>query len=109
MFSIKNAVFVVAVLVCSPLFASAEAPEPVAKDAAAQSDGLVLELDGLSCQSCVDSITGALKAVPGVTDAVVTLEPQRAVVKLEAKDAPNAEQLIKVVTDLGYSAKLAAP
>lgn len=62
------------------------------------------DIEGMSCQSCVNSITEALRATPGVEDVVVTLKPPRAELKRGAA-APSEEQLIKIITDLGYTAK----
>ena len=39
-----------------------------------------LAVEGMSCQGCVASVTRVLKAVPGVTEAVVTLKPGTATV-----------------------------
>jgi len=43
-----------------------------------------LAVEGMSCQGCVASVTRVLKAVPGVTDAVVTLKPGAATVTYDA-------------------------
>ena len=42
----------------------------------------VLALDGLHCAHCVSSVKNALEAIPGVA-ADVTLDPQRAVVRMD--------------------------
>jgi copper chaperone len=34
-----------------------------------------LNVEGMSCQGCVASVTRVLKGVPGVADAIVTLKP----------------------------------
>ena len=34
-----------------------------------------LNVQGMTCGGCVASVTRVLKAVPGVTDVVVTLQP----------------------------------
>ncbi len=102
----------VALLQLFPAVVSAESPKPTMEKATIDASSphanqLRLEIEGMSCQSCVNSITEALRATPGVEDVVVTLEPQRAEVKLKSAGAPTAEELIKVITDLGYTAKLA--
>jgi copper chaperone CopZ len=43
---------------------------------------------GMHCKSCVEKTTEALRSVPGVTAAEVTLEPPRARVKT-AGHVPN--------------------
>ena len=42
----------------------------------------MLALDGLHCAHCVSSVKNALEAIPGVA-ADVTLDPQRAVVRMD--------------------------
>lgn len=97
----------VSLLQLTPTAVFAESPEKApAENAAAHQ--LRFEIEGMSCQSCVNSITEALRTTPGVEDAVVTLEPQRAEVKLKPVGAPSADELIKVITGLGYTAKLAS-
>lgn len=44
----------------------------------------LLEIDGMTCGGCVASVTRVLQAVPGVTEAVVTLSPARAKVRFDA-------------------------
>jgi copper chaperone CopZ len=41
------------------------------------------EVSGMRCQSCVGKVVAALKAVPGVSDATVTLRPPRAEIRME--------------------------
>ena len=103
-------VFVFLVLQFVPGIVLAESPTPSTNDAAEapHANQLRFEIEGMSCGSCVNSITEALRSTPGVEDAVVTLEPQRAEVKLKSEGTPSAEQLIKVITDLGYTAKLSS-
>lgn len=62
-----------------------------------------LQLDGLHCGNCVKSVEKALNEVVGVTQALVTLENQTAVVEGEVL----AEDLIAAVEDIGFEAKLA--
>lgn len=62
-----------------------------------------LQLDGLHCGNCVKSVEKALNEVAGVTQAIVTLENQTAIVQGDVA----AEDLIAVVEDIGFEAKLA--
>ncbi|MDY2947816.1 heavy-metal-associated domain-containing protein [Mannheimia varigena] len=62
-----------------------------------------LQLDGLHCSNCVKSVEKALNEVAGVTQAIVTLENQTAIVQGDVA----AEDLIAVVEDIGFEAKLA--
>jgi copper chaperone len=60
-----------------------------------------LKITGMTCEHCVRAVTKALKAVPGVTDAEVTLQPGQAIVYGEAA----LPELIAAVTTEGYSAE----
>lgn len=62
-----------------------------------------LQLDGLHCGNCVKNVEKALNEVAGVTQALVTLENQTAVVEGEVL----AEDLIAAIEDIGFEAKLA--
>ena len=59
----------------------------------------VLALDGLHCAHCVSSVKNALEAIPGVA-ADVTLDPQRAVVRMD-RAIPD-ETLRKAVEEQGF-------
>lgn len=43
-----------------------------------------LRIDGMTCGGCVASVTRVLQAVPGVTEASVTLTPGAATVTFDA-------------------------
>lgn len=62
-----------------------------------------LQLDGLHCGNCVKSVEKALNEVEGVTQALVTLENQTAIIEGNVV----AEDLIAAVEDIGFEAKLA--
>ncbi|AHG72901.1 Cation transport ATPase [Mannheimia sp. USDA-ARS-USMARC-1261] len=62
-----------------------------------------LQLDGLHCGNCVKSVEKALNEVVGVTQAIVTLENQTAIIEGDVV----AEDLIAAVEDIGFEAKLA--
>ena len=66
---------------------------------------LDLEIEGMTCASCVARVERALKAVPGVTSATVNLATERATVSGTAE----AADLTRAVEDAGYEARLAAP
>ncbi len=42
-------------------------------------------IDGMHCESCVDKITAALQAIPGVDRASVSLDERLAVLALQAE------------------------
>lgn len=60
-----------------------------------------LKIQGMTCNHCVMRVAKALKAVPGVQDAVVDLQKGEAVVTYdEAKGA--LEKLPTAVVEAGY-------
>ena len=56
-------------------------------------ENATLNVTGMTCQGCVASVTRVLKAVPGVSDVVVTLQPGTATVvyDADADDIAGAE------------------
>ncbi|QMV01810.1 heavy metal translocating P-type ATPase [Devosia sp. D6-9] len=60
-----------------------------------------LAIEGMTCASCVGRVERALKAVPGVSDAVVNLATERATIHGSADNAV----LIQAIADVGYEAK----
>ncbi|MGI6853877.1 heavy metal translocating P-type ATPase [Mesorhizobium sp. 1B3] len=70
---------------------------------------LSLPIEGMTCASCVGRVERALKALPGVADAVVNLATEKASITTNAP--VDRATLIKVVEDVGYtvSASFTAP
>jgi len=68
-------------------------------EAGIDADKILLEVEGMTCASCVSHVERALKAVPGVTGATVNLATERAEVSGPALDRAA---LAKAVTDAGY-------
>ena len=62
-----------------------------------------LNIQGMTCMGCVNSVTRVLKAVPGVTDAHVTLAPAQATVQYDATRT-DAAKLKVAIEDAGYDA-----
>ena len=60
-----------------------------------------LSVEGMTCASCVGRVERALKAVSGVTNAVVNLATERATIHGTA----NTADLIAAIADAGYEAK----
>lgn len=67
-----------------------------------------LKITGMTCASCVMHIEKGLKEVPGVKDAVVNLPMEMGEVTYDASKA-SADDLLKKVEEVGYSAKLTGP
>lgn len=61
-----------------------------------------LSVEGMTCASCVGRVERALKAVPGVTQAVVNLATERATIQGSA----DAAALIAAIENVGYEAKV---
>ncbi len=61
-----------------------------------------LKITGMTCGHCVRSVTGALKAVPGVKGAEVDLRSGTA--KVEGSADPKA--LVAAVEEEGYQAEV---
>ena len=60
-----------------------------------------LNVKGMTCQCCVASVTRVLKALPGVRDVEVTLDPGRATVSYDASRA-SVPALKAAIEDAGY-------
>ncbi len=61
-----------------------------------------LEIEGMTCASCVGRVERALRAVPGVTGASVNLATERA--NVEGRADPVA--LLRAIADAGYAARV---
>lgn len=60
-----------------------------------------LQVEGMTCGGCVASVTRVLQAVPGVSEAKVTLTPGVAVVTFDAART-NVPALRVAVEDAGF-------
>ncbi|QQK05720.1 heavy metal translocating P-type ATPase [Burkholderia anthina] len=61
-----------------------------------------LDIDGMTCASCVSRVEKALAKVPGVTRATVNLATERATI--DAAPGVSTSQLVDAVTQAGYGA-----
>ncbi|HET6802428.1 MAG TPA: heavy-metal-associated domain-containing protein [Casimicrobiaceae bacterium] len=64
-------------------------------------ENLTFDVQGMTCQGCVASVTRVLKAVPGVSDVTVTLKPGNANVVYDGART-TATALKAAVQDAGY-------
>ncbi|OCG74345.1 heavy metal translocating P-type ATPase [Microbacterium sediminis] len=69
----------------------------------AESRGVVLEIEGMTCASCVARVEKRLQAVPGV-EAAVNLATESA--KVSAPAAVTADALVEAVRSAGYDARV---
>lgn len=63
---------------------------------------ITLNVQGMTCQGCVGSVTRVLKATPGVHDVNVTLQPGRAEVSFDPART-DAAALRSAIEDAGYA------
>ncbi|MEO8684969.1 MAG: heavy metal translocating P-type ATPase, partial [Devosia sp.] len=62
-----------------------------------------IDIQGMTCASCVSRVEKALLKVPSVTSASVNLATERATVQLA--DTSNVDALLKAIEKAGYSGK----
>ncbi|MBA3911210.1 MAG: copper-translocating P-type ATPase [Rhodobacter sp.] len=62
-------------------------------------DKMMIDIEGMTCASCVGRVERALQAVPGVRTAAVNLATERAEVRGPALDR---SALVKAIEDAGY-------
>ncbi len=60
-----------------------------------------IKVAGMSCGGCVRNVTGILKALPGVSEAEVSLEQAQARVVFDPS-AVSVEQLRQAIDDAGF-------
>jgi copper chaperone len=60
-------------------------------------------VEGMHCQGCVRSVTGAVKEVPGVTGVDVSLERKAATVAFDAAQATPAA-IVAAIEGAGFDA-----
>lgn len=65
----------------------------------------LLDVDGMSCPSCVRHINEALDQLPGVSKVEVQLEDGKVLVQHDPDAAPT-DSLIEALRDAGYESSL---
>ncbi len=92
--------------------AALAAPAPAATAPAAQAQvqdtlqHVTLQVEGMTCGGCTLATRKVLMRLDGVTKAVVTYEPQRAVVSFDPRKV-TVPQMIAAIKTLGYTATVA--
>lgn len=84
--------------------ASTTAATPVQSDPTDMT--YVFAIEGMHCDGCVMSITQGVKELEGVRDVQVSLEEERATVRV-AKEGPTPEAVVAAIDQRGYDATLA--
>ena len=64
---------------------------------------VAIDVQGMTCNGCVASVSRLLKSVPGVSDAQVTLAPGRATVTFDPAKT-SVQALRGAIEDAGYDA-----
>ena len=64
-------------------------------------ESITLNVKGMTCGGCVASVARVLKAVPGVSDVAVTLQPGVASVTFDPARTQSAA-LRRAIEDAGY-------
>ena len=62
---------------------------------------ITLKVSGMSCGGCVASVTRALRALPGVAEVTVALEPGTATISFDPQRT-GLPALKRAVEDAGY-------
>ncbi|MFQ5598834.1 MAG: heavy-metal-associated domain-containing protein [Nitrospiria bacterium] len=63
---------------------------------------LIMEIEGMTCGHCVETVSKAIEALSGVTEAVVKLEESRARVSYDAGKI-DVSEIAKAVEAAGYA------
>jgi copper chaperone len=63
-----------------------------------------IKIGGMSCGGCAKSVTRALKALPGVSQAEVSLERAEATIAFDPEKV-SKPALVEAVQDAGFSAE----
>ncbi|MDB5530644.1 MAG: copper-translocating P-type ATPase [Devosia sp.] len=72
-------------------------------DTELQTRPVSIDIEGMTCASCVSRVEKALLKVPSVTSASVNLATERATVRLA--DTSNVDALLKAIEKAGYTGK----
>lgn len=66
---------------------------------------IIFNIEGMTCDHCVNAVTNAIKETPGVTAAKVSLDEKSATV---SGDAIDVEAIVAAVAEEGYEASVRA-
>jgi copper chaperone CopZ len=75
------------------------------ESSAKQAKTVQVSVKGMSCMSCVRTITTAVEKLPGVESCKVELEQDKATVTLFT-DSTSTEKLLSTIEEAGYTAAL---
>lgn len=66
---------------------------------------VTIAIDGMTCQGCIKSVTRALLAVPGVSQADVSLDQSRAQIIYD-ESLTGPESLTGAIAEAGFEPRL---
>ena len=66
---------------------------------------VVLEIQGMTCSACVNSIESHMKTQAGIRDCSVSLAMERATIKYDQTIYPDAQMIADLVEEMGFDAK----
>ena len=72
----------------------------------ATNDRTILQVNGMTCQGCVDAVTKAIAALDGVSDVEVNLQSKLAWVVLDSPNAVSDDKLVDAVKKAGFDADI---
>ena len=78
-----------------------DAPAPVAA-----TDRTILQVNGMMCQGCVDSVAKAIAALDGVREVEVNLQNKLVWVVLDSPNAVSDDKLVDAVEKAGFDAAI---
>ncbi|HWK80345.1 MAG TPA: heavy metal translocating P-type ATPase, partial [Thermomicrobiales bacterium] len=96
-------------LVVQPAVIGAVSAEPSAGTSTADASALTLDIEGMTCATCVRRVEKALDKVEGVASASVNLATERATVSVAPGAAVDPQALVAAVGAAGYTATLPTP
>lgn len=91
----------------TPLFPDTAKIDPI-EEPLISGKKAVLEVQGMTCASCVRSIETALKQVPGIQKVQVSLLTERAEVYYDDQVIRDTHSIVDMIEDIGFGGKLIA-
>jgi len=73
-----------------------------------QTETALLQVNGMTCDNCVQGISGTLKQLPGIGEFAVSLEDATAQISYNPK-VLNPEQIAHAISRLGFQATVLTP
>jgi len=75
---------------------------PLFLASSALAEKIVLKVDGMTCNSCAESVTESFKAKPQIKDVSVSVKEKQVVLDLKDGESLSDEEILKSISKLGY-------